>query len=258
MPPLRMYIVFSLVYFIIPRVDNAKQQHESITPIAHHMTDSVHVETVLDTITSTLRTHSQEIGIVTDSLGTRNVNINISNLDKERIEDPIYRDSLVGAMVDKMNIERGTGLRRLMEKIGQNVLGLVSDGGNKFLDDLFDNIPKMMFFLLPISALLIKLFYFRMKPLYVESIIFSLHFHSFAFLMFAVNAALELGGFMSEVVESIIMLSIAIYLLQSLRAVFHQKFGVTFLKTFGIFCTYSFIVMIALSTTFILTLYLYQ
>jgi len=143
-------------------------------------------------------------------------------------------------------------------KAMDNMLSLLADDGKQFIRSVYQNIPKMMFFLLPLFALLIKLFYFRQKPLYVETIIFSLHFHSFAFLVFSVNALLRVFGMIDDLYETLAALILAVYLIMSLRVVFKQKYGVTILKFFTLGFTYSILVLCALGTTFALTLYLYK
>lgn len=53
------------------------------------------------------------------------------------------------------------------------------------LNKLFsDWVPKAMFLMLPVFALLFKIFYIRRKKFYIEHLIFSLHFHAFIFLLF--------------------------------------------------------------------------
>ena len=264
MPPLRMYIVFSLIYFIIPRVDDPTPiPGDQSTPIPENQSASV--IGVSDTLQigfamadSLNKPQTSQIDFGSDSLGNENMNIRIDNLDKARVDDPVYRDSLIQEIVSGWGVDSGTVTRKFAEKVMDNLLSLLADDGKQFMGNLYENIPKMMFFLLPLFALLIKLFYFRQKPLYVETIIFSLHFHSFAFLIFSVNAMLRVFGIMDDLFESLAALVIAVYLVQSLRVVFKQKYGITILKFFTLGFTYSILVLCAMATTFALTLYLYK
>ncbi len=52
-----------------------------------------------------------------------------------------------------------------------------------FISALLGDIPKMMFFLLPLFAMSLKLLYLRTKRLYVEHLVFLLHVHAFTFLV---------------------------------------------------------------------------
>ena len=53
----------------------------------------------------------------------------------------------------------------------------------RFAGALQQNLPTMMFFLLPIFALILKVLYPLSKRYYIEHVVFSLHFHSFVFLV---------------------------------------------------------------------------
>ncbi len=48
---------------------------------------------------------------------------------------------------------------------------------------LLKNLPLGMFLLMPLFALLLKVFYRRQRPLYVQHLIFSIHLHCFFFLL---------------------------------------------------------------------------
>lgn len=61
---------------------------------------------------------------------------------------------------------------------------LTSDGGvQRFVADLGDNLPGMMFLFLPVIALVMKLLYPLSRRFYVEHLLFFLHFHAFFFLL---------------------------------------------------------------------------
>ncbi len=73
--------------------------------------------------------------------------------------------------------------------VGAFVLGQVID----VIDDpalafnaLIDNLPVAMFFLLPVYALLLSLFYVGKHRYYVEHLVFATHLHSFAFIVYTV------------------------------------------------------------------------
>jgi len=55
-----------------------------------------------------------------------------------------------------------------------------------------NNIPKVMFVLLPVFAGLLKLFFRKKRPYYLEHFIFSLHLHSFCFVGFSLSILLSL------------------------------------------------------------------
>lgn len=55
-----------------------------------------------------------------------------------------------------------------------------------FVDNLVHNIPKTMFILLPLFAMMLHLLYFRKKKYYYEDLIYSMHVHSGIFISFLI------------------------------------------------------------------------
>ena len=58
----------------------------------------------------------------------------------------------------------------------------------EFVRALVANMPRVFFLLLPIFALLVKLFYWRQDRFYVDHLIFALHFHAFTFVVLTLNS----------------------------------------------------------------------
>ena len=61
----------------------------------------------------------------------------------------------------------------------------------KFKEDLLHNIPKMMFLLLPLFALILKLVYINKNKYYYEHLIYSFHLHSAIFLSVLLTLLLQ-------------------------------------------------------------------
>ena len=71
---------------------------------------------------------------------------------------------------------------------------------------LMDNLPIAMFVMLPIYALLLKIFYFGKHRYYVENLVFAAHLHTFAFLVFTVELLLPGSiaiGWLDSLVEAV-------------------------------------------------------
>lgn len=61
-------------------------------------------------------------------------------------------------------------------------------------DKIFEMLPMTVFILLPVFALLLKLFYMFSNRYYTEHLIFALYNHSFIFVLATIMFALESGG----------------------------------------------------------------
>jgi hypothetical protein len=99
---------------------------------------------------------------------------------------------------------------------------------NELMAEFFKhNAPKIMFILMPLFALLMKWLYIRRKKfLYADHAIFSLHFHSFAFMLF-LFAAILLWFFPSIPAYSISFWGLFAYLTFGL----FNNYGQSFLKS---------------------------
>lgn len=110
-----------------------------------------------------------------------------------------------------------------------------------FWNELIRQIPKAMFFLLPVFALFLKLFYYRQKIFYINHLIFSLHVHSVLFIYLLIPA------FITNVwAVGISMFAIWMHTYLSFRNVYRQGWILTFFKINTLLFLYIFILLFAL------------
>lgn len=103
---------------------------------------------------------------------------------------------------------------------------------HRFMADFFANLPKVMFLLLPLFALLLKLLHWRSGRFYVEHLTFSLHVHAFAFLAFSVLLALRLasGHGLPAALPLAAAVAVPLYVLVAARVVYRDGWGWTLAK----------------------------
>lgn len=136
------------------------------------------------------------------------------------------KDSVPGffqQVVDRRAIEA-------KEKGLQTVLKEIAELANHEL-------PKIMFLLLPLYALLLKLLYIRHRIYFVDHAVFSLHVHAFAFIVFLL--ALLISLIFNVGFSGWYILLLLVYLFVALRKVYKQSYGKTFLKTLLLLVLYS-------------------
>ncbi|SFH49564.1 DUF3667 domain-containing protein [Pedobacter insulae] len=131
------------------------------------------------------------------------------------------------------------------------------DPGKKFLEDFLHNIPKMMFLLLPMFALILKLVYINKKKYYYEHLIYSFHVHSAIFLSILITMLLQwMFKFVYDIsgwLSFICIIYMIWYIYRSLRTFYGSTRWVTVLKLFFLtFCynmvlTLCFLLVIAMS-----------
>lgn len=113
-----------------------------------------------------------------------------------------------------------------------------------FVDDL----PRMMFVLLPAFAFLLKITYWRTKRLYVSHLIFALHTHAFVFLL--LTGVLLLPAKVQGTALPLSLLLTSVHLLGALKGVYRAGWGRTLLAFGWLGFNYVFL----LSFAFLLTL----
>ena len=123
--------------------------------------------------------------------------------------------------------------------------------GEKLMEDMLHNIPKMMFLLLPLFALFLKLVYINKKRYYYEHLIYSFHVHSAIFISIIFTMGLQwlFGLFynIDDLLSFICIIYIMWYIYRSLRTFYGSKRWVTLLRLFFL----NFCYTIALSLCFL-------
>jgi len=115
-------------------------------------------------------------------------------------------------------------------------------GTERFFEEwqqhFFHNIPTMMFFLLPLVALILKLLYIRRKKYYIDHLIFSVHVHSFVFILLILAALIHIAGSRSEVINALVFFISLFYLFVALKRVYQQGYFKTMFKFFSFLFLY--------------------
>ena len=137
-----------------------------------------------------------------------------------------------------------TRLRRLGEMPPKEAVRRVGS-------DFLEYVPQTMFLLLPLFAGILKLLYIRRRRLYVEHFVFALHLHAFVFLTFAAQVVIDL-----PVVEALAALWTAVYAYLAMHRVYGQGWFRTAVKYVLLGFTYSVVMSLAPTLTFIIVLLL--
>lgn len=98
-----------------------------------------------------------------------------------------------------------------------------------FVAKLFAWLPRVLFVLLPVFALLLKLAYLRQRIPLVAHAVFSLHEHAFAFLVFTGISLLGLVPYVRHL-RGLLILLLPWHLVLSLKRVYGQGWALTLAK----------------------------
>lgn len=122
------------------------------------------------------------------------------------------------------------------------------DFGKEFGKAFLDNFSKVLFFLLPVFALLFKLLYVRKDYFYSEHLVFSIYYYNFFYLAGSLQIIVNRfeGIAVMEWIGTIIGFWIFVYLLFAMKRTYNQGWGKTILK----FLLFSFLFFICIGIGF--------
>lgn len=132
-----------------------------------------------------------------------------------------------------------------------------SSADEVFIDQFKHNVPKMMFLMLPLCALIIRIAFRKNSKYYVAHLIFSFHLHCFLFLFLTVIMLLQLLlpaswrliGWLNFTAAVVIIW----YIYRSLRIVYHRTHFRTISKMTGMSLSYFFVFVFCMSIAFLFT-----
>jgi hypothetical protein len=106
------------------------------------------------------------------------------------------------------------------------------------------NLPRVMFVLMPLFALLTWAFYRKQQPFYIPHLYYAVHFHAFVFLVAAVYALVS--RVIYKPVAAMVLLAPMPYHFVALRRVFGGSRAMTFVKGMAVGAVYWLLAIAAL------------
>lgn len=220
-PALRMYIFISFLYFIcLPNDLSLHFTTENGQNFGIALFADENRQEVIWSDSMNIFQQIELIQLMTDS------GVNVSGLDTIQLESgEDFKNSIAIQEDDDI-------LSRLIKKRLKNADTMSAALFMKTLNNNFGSaLPKTLFVMIPLVALLLLLLYIRHPQFYyTDHLVFVLHLHSFYFVLLFIIAGLSMLNLTS--LEGIILVGGGfVYLIVALRKVYQQKYWKTFLKT---------------------------
>jgi hypothetical protein len=227
--PVKMYIFISVVYFLVifqtghKVVDLDNNQGKTATKTEQNKPGSINI--------AYKRPGAQTGGVMGKS---KVFSVHGDTTIKQYTDDqaklpPKQRDG----WFDRIMSERFIGYN---EKYGKLA-------AEEFSEDIQHNIPKMMFVVLPIVALMLAITFRKNNKFYVEHLIYTLHLHCFIFLFVAILVLLEIpfpdNSNFTQWLGLLAGVYIVWYIYRSLRVVYHRTVTRTITKLIGLLISYA-------------------
>ena len=229
MPPFRMYLVLSLLFFLVAffdpretfgifydtetREQEAAEQQREAAEIAEEVRRDLAEEGII------IGAGEPPIPPTGESDGGLNIRIDG--------EDSAEAD----CQVDEFDIDGPEWLKRRLtpERLVHICEEVKKDDGRRFIQNLYDNVPIALIVLLPIMAFVLKALYPLSRRYYVEHLLFFVHFHAFMFLILTlqilvgrINSALPTPEAIGILVIVAASFYVPVYLFVAMRRVYGQ------------------------------------
>lgn len=238
--PIRLYLVLSLVFFFtLGKFNSYKNDDKSKGKVAINLPNKEGTDEKVEIsdkeATEKLIEEAPDSTSMWPFGSKKNVRMFSRNLNDLTVtESQLY---------DSMDVSGFSTFDRLALK---QVIRVSRSSSKEMMGYVIEQMPLLMFIMLPVFALLLKLLYIRREHNYIIHLVHSLHQHSFKFFMLAL--ATVSGLFIANNKVSIFLVIGAfmislLYVFLSFLNVYKQGFFKTFLK----FCMYYFIYFFLLS-----------
>lgn len=270
MPPFRMYLVLSVIFFVIaffdPRDDlsllfepepppapeeaaETGQEHEQDAETEQqHEADAEEAEVDEEEVRDGAREAIEglrEQGVLADEQAAEA----LAALEEESHDgfdfsiDPETGDCSLSGHDEMPDWLRRRLTRERLEEICERV---GADDGKTLGRLVLDNIPVALIVLLPILALVLKILYPLSRRYFVEHLLFFVHFHAFFFLILTLQILFARVAEFIRIPEAITVLVlvaasfyIPVYLYKAMRSVYGQGHFFTFTKYVALLVAYS-------------------
>ncbi len=243
MPPFRMYLVLSLVFFLVaftdprekfgilfevpPEAAGPAAPSPATGPDAAGIADPAAAERLRQEMLADLERRDPDaagddappgLNVELDAGGTGEIRCDIDDADLEELPDFLAR---------RLTVER---MQRVCEQ-------LKLDDGRAFADGVINAIPTALIVLLPVLAFVLAALYPLSRRYYVEHLLFLVHFHAFFFLLLTLQILFARAAAWTGLPDAARVLTLVatslyvpVYLFVAMRRVYGQGRFVTFLK----------------------------
>lgn len=220
--PARMYVFLSFIFFL------------TLSLIPEDEKIQINTSSAQDSVTNRLSQNTSNAVVIDSLKQSAKSEIDSSKNETDPVEDFFER---------KLNeIKTKTGATE--EMIYRN-----------FFSKILDNLPKMIFLLLPVFAVILKFLYIRRDFYYAEHLVFTVFFYDFMFLTGTISMAISQIKWL-DWIPVVFTLWILFYLYKMMRKVYKQRRFKTIIKYFLLLWIFSVCLGIGFLLNAVITLIL--
>jgi len=195
-----------------------------------------------------------------DSIVTANVEKEKVNMDwgfsTKKIDSLIDVGSSNEVIYREMGLKKDAGMFQ-RQAYKQTLKFYKSPQAGSVYKYFIQSIPIALFFLLPIFALLLRLFYYKLKS-YAKHLVFSFYFFAFIFFVFTIIAIVNYIYDIPDEIDVLLILSCFFYLLIAIKNYYNKGWLNTIVKSVLLVFTYfTFIIPVGIICTILVSFLFY-
>jgi len=241
--PAQFYLFISVVFFFIFSFSVRKADNEVTQALKKGFNKEFTIDSLvlkkdslnLELAKKTIKENPVLTGISDEDLSALDSVIsaeqkspNVSfGFERDVLDSLIAIDAPQASKLKAMGLEDDAGA--FNQKLFEQILKFYEQKGDGILNTLYDTIPIAMFFMLPLFAVLLKLFYWR-RGTFAHHMVFSFYFFTFIFTSFCV---LILANMLVDIpvwIEVLFFLSFIVYLVLALHNFYRSSWIGAFFK----------------------------
>ncbi|WP_282135839.1 DUF3667 domain-containing protein [Seonamhaeicola maritimus] len=270
--PAQLYLFISVIFFFLMSVLVVRSNVQNIdnalknAKIKPHITDSLKTKAVkvldsikIDSVLKPLRDKGikgidkEQVKVIDSLIKTNTAKDSDLQLDfgynAKKVDSLITADAPDNQIYKAMGMNEDAGF--LKRKLYAQTLKFHKQrNGGQVLQAVYDTIPIALFVLLPIFALILKLFYHK-KGVYSHHLVFSFYFFSFLFTVFSLILIINYIVDIPDWIDFLILMSTFFYLFVAIKRFYNSGWIISFIKTNIISFIYlSFVLPIAIAILF--------
>lgn len=148
--------------------------------------------------------------------------------DTKKLDSLIANDAPEKEQLKVLGMKEDTGFfGKLFYKQG---LKFHKNKGGGILQAFYDSIPISLFVLLPIFALILKIFFWR-RGTFAHHLVFSFYYFSFLFVSMCIILGVNFIWDIPDWIDWLVLLSTFVYLVAAIKHFYQQGFIISFIKS---------------------------
>jgi hypothetical protein len=254
-PPFRIFVFLSFILFLILSFLSEKSLESQFNAISDNNPETIqnNIETFNNEILKETGMDSTLSRLYKNNKDTADLNINLEQLfiGKGSLRERLNQVALI--LEKEQNETSDPAVRQKLEEYI-----IMCRAPEIAISQLLKYLSWASFILLPLFAFILKLFYLRRKQLYIKHLLFSIHIHSFTFVvLILLTLPWLIFGSLPGIVNTVLIFSIPVYIIIAMHHFYRQRW----LKTLGKFVligiTYNFILSTVVLLAFLKSLHVF-